>query len=414
MTPSRWRGVATRRRLTSRRWRETPSRSGNAYSTWDETTISHFSLLTGYATGFESGLNVASNSIANQLKAVGYHTFGTAANLQSKKATPVVQPFDDYVCLGDEWEALPREQKEAVERDLDPRIRAYGGRLTDFNRLMTYVKGDRVLAAVTTQLHRRPNAPFFGFVNIVDPHDPYFPDPSRYDPAAEERSLARPASFDGDLRNRRIPRALAHPKTIADPERRTVIQSTLARVGNRAWSTTFDLSPAALAIYRHRYEANVRRADVVVGGLVRLLRDEGLLSSTVVIVTSDHGESFGESALITHAFGNNGDFEATHHVPLIWSFPPSFGIAAHTANELTSLADVAPTIYDLAGLDWMPLAKGAVVPGTYGKSLMVHFGNGEKALPTARTTTPAREAASARMAVNAERERRLRSLGYIH
>lgn len=387
----------------------------NAYSTWDETTISHWSLLTGYATGFESDLNSASYSLAHQLKAAGYYTFGTAANLQlSKKATPVVQPFDDYVCLGDEWEAMPRAQKNVLMPGIDARIRAYGGRLTDFNRLMTYVKGDGVLVSVATQLHRRRNAPFFGFVNIVEPHDPYFPDPSRYDVKAEERGLARPSAFDGDLRNRPIPPELEHPDTIVNPQRRTVIASTLERVGNRAWSTTFDLTPAALAIYRHRYEANVRQADAVVGGLLRLLRDEGLLSSTVVIVTSDHGEAFGESALITHAFGNKGDFEATHHVPLVWSFPASFGFVPHASNDVVSLADVAPTIYDLAGLDWTPLAKEAAVPGTYGKSLMVYLGKSEQALPTARTSSAPREPASDRKAVNAERERRLRSLGYIH
>src|SRR4029078_3344274 len=60
----------------------------NAYSTWDETTISHFSLLTGVsANAFESGVNRASFSVADELKQAGYHTFGTAANLQlSKKA----------------------------------------------------------------------------------------------------------------------------------------------------------------------------------------------------------------------------------------------------------------------------------------------------------------------------------------
>src|SRR4029079_7076803 len=238
----------------------------NAYSTWDETTISHFSLLTGFsANAFESGVNRASFSVADELKQAGYHTCGTAATLQlSKKALRAVQPFDDYVCLGDEWEGLPAAQRDAAVRELDPRIRAYGGRLTDFNRLMAYVKGERLLGTVAAPLRRRPHTPFFGFVNTVDPHDPYFPDPRYYDAAREEAALPKPASFDGDVRNRNIGPELAHTERISDAKRRAFVESMLKRVDNRAWSTTIDLEPAALALYRHRYDAGARQADAIV------------------------------------------------------------------------------------------------------------------------------------------------------
>jgi arylsulfatase A-like enzyme len=389
---------------------------GNAYSTWDETAYSHFSLLTGFTAGANSELNRASLSIAQQLKEAGYHTFGTAANLQlSKKAIPVVTPFDDYVCLGDEWESMTRAQQNALARETDPIIQQYRGRLTAFNRLMMYSNGNRVLQSIEDQLRQRGSKPFFGFVNIVDAHDPYFPDPKWYDLKIEEGKLPVPPSFDGDVRNRNVPTEMAHPEQIADPKRRQLLQTTIGRVGNRAWSTTFDLNEQALAIYRHRYDAKVRHADAIVGGLIRLLRNEGLLSSTIVIVTSDHGESFGEASLITHAFGNTGDFESTHHVPLVWSFPPSYHAPSHSSDVFVSIADVAPTIYDLLRIDWMPIAKQAAPnPGMFGKSLVPYLLS-----PAMKTSGPVRPASTGsvaqpdRAAQDRSRERRLRSLGYI-
>src|SRR5581483_5570703 len=100
----------------------------------------------------------------------------------------------------------------------------------------------------------------------------------------------------------------------------------------------FDLSPEALAIYRSRYAAKVREADAQVGRLVDYLKQRRLLDSTILIITADHGESFGEDDVITHAFGNKADRESQHRVPLLFVFPPSFQTRPRRIFALTSLA----------------------------------------------------------------------------
>jgi len=74
----------------------------------------------------------------------------------------------------------------------------------------------------------------------------------------------------------------------------------------------------------------------------------------VVIVTSDHGESFGEADLITHMFHDRGDFESTHHVPMLIVLPASARTSARVIDRRVSIASLAPTIYDFARIDWSP------------------------------------------------------------
>src|SRR5262249_4300029 len=144
-----------------------------------------------------------------------------------------------------------------------------------------------------------------------------------------------------------------------------------------------------------------------------ILAKNNLLDSTVVIITADHGEAFGEKQMITHSFGNEGDREATHRVPLVIALPPAYGPRDRTVSVQTSSADIAPTIYDLAGLDWSKLNDMAL-PGRFGKSLVPYFGATFadmrlRAVTTEAAALSSTEAADARK----KAEERLRALGYL-
>jgi arylsulfatase A-like enzyme len=158
----------------------------------------------------------------------------------------------------------------------------------------------------------------------------------------------------------------------------------------------------------------VREADAHVGRIVEILRRRGLLESTIIIVTSDHGESFGEKNLITHAFGNAGDRESTHRVPLLWRFPSAYGIRPGKITVPTALNDIAPTIYDLVGIDWLPIANLVEIPGTFGKSLLAYLGEPvrKRALAAADLRREPRSD-SQKAEDKKEAEARLRALGYI-
>lgn len=73
------------------------------------------------------------------------------------------------------------------------------------------------------------------------------------------------------------------------------------------------------------YDGCIRQADTAVGQLVDRLAETGALSDTLVVVTSDHGEGFGERSrltppvrLVDHSWGIS---EQLTHVPLIVNTP---------------------------------------------------------------------------------------------
>jgi arylsulfatase A-like enzyme len=95
-----------------------------------------------------------------------------------------------------------------------------------------------------------------------------------------------------------------------------------------------------------RYLDACRWTDAEVGEVVDRLDREGLLDSTVIVLTTDHG--------ISHARGKQFLYDEGLRVPLIMSGP---GIpAGMVRSDLTQLIDLAPTTVALAGIappGWM-------------------------------------------------------------
>lgn len=383
-----------------------------SYSTFDETPPSHFSLFTGFVSGWGTApLDTKEFSMPFLLQKSGYRTFGIAANGNlGSYGFRQAAGFQQYTCLNDVWDAMPAEQKAKKLKAIDARLDHYGAPRNDFNRLMLYSSAAEVLPRLEKALEKR--GPFFGFVNLVDAHDPYFPDPKRYDAKEIERSLDL-SNFESDLRARKLTAELTEPTAIPDEPRRQWVVGKIRDAGGRPWSTTIGLSKDAVRAYRMRYRGEVRELDETLRQIFAMLRKRDLLDSTIVVITSDHGEAFGERDMITHSFGNKGDREATHRIPLLFILPPSYRAGGVAPQVETSGADVAPTLYDLAGIDWSAVSHQAL-PGNYGKSLVPYFG---ATIRTAYSTqlavdkpnvTPEEIAKS-----RSEAEKRLRSLGYI-
>jgi arylsulfatase A-like enzyme len=94
------------------------------------------------------------------------------------------------------------------------------------------------------------------------------------------------------------------------------------------------------------YDGEIRFTDEVLGNLLASLDTIGFLDNAVVVVTSDHGEEFGEHGGILHG---GKLFEELLRVPLIVS---GTGIDRGVVEPaLVSLIDIAPTLLSLAGLD---------------------------------------------------------------
>ena len=69
---------------------------------------------------------------------------------------------------------------------------------------------------------------------------------------------------------------------------------------------------------------------------------------TLVIVTSDHGDEFGEYGAYSHSIKTHGQIPQLIHVPLVFFGP---GIAGQVVDDYTCHLDVAPTILDYAGIE---------------------------------------------------------------
>ena len=124
------------------------------------------------------------------------------------------------------------------------------------------------------------------------------------------------------------------------------------------------------------YLGEIAFADSEIGRLWKFLETNGLLEKTFIVFAGDHGESLGEHEEQSHGFFV---YQAAIHVPLIvvTPFPKLQGIVS---PEVTTLADVLPTVCDMAGLP--------VPAEVQGKSLLpAFFGRRRKESPLAYSET---------------------------
>jgi arylsulfatase A-like enzyme len=101
------------------------------------------------------------------------------------------------------------------------------------------------------------------------------------------------------------------------------------------------------------YDGELRWTDAHLGRLFALLRERGLWDDTLVIVTADHGEEFFDHGDKGH---KNNLYAETVHVPLIVKYPGQR--EGRRDDRLVSLVDVAPTVFDVTGIEVDPPLHG--------------------------------------------------------
>ncbi len=105
--------------------------------------------------------------------------------------------------------------------------------------------------------------------------------------------------------------------------------------------------------YRAAYDAQIRYLDDVLSGFVAALEGMGLMDEVTIVLTSDHGEELGEHGKFLHS----QIYRETLHVPLIVLHPGLEG--GRRIRELVQSIDLAPTLYQLAGIESIPRMSGA-------------------------------------------------------
>jgi arylsulfatase A-like enzyme len=128
-----------------------------------------------------------------------------------------------------------------------------------------------------------------------------------------------------------------------DPAYKGPIQAFYSVQREAIESGRYAPTPEDVQRIRDLYYAGVAHADRMIGELVESLRAKGVLDSTLVIVTSDHGESLGEDGLWEH----DHMVQTNLRIPLVMRWPQGLPTGKRVAG-LTESIDLLPTICELA------------------------------------------------------------------
>lgn len=171
---------------------------------------------------------------------------------------------------------------------------------------------------------QRSAAPFFWFVNLVECHSPYLPPK----PHAELGPLGR-------------------VRAAADASRWLTMGAFW-----QACATGQVPDEATLERMRAGYRGAISYMDAWLGRVLDAIGPR--LDETLVIVSSDHGENFGEGRLIGHGFSLD---ERLTHVPFVAAGPGADRLA-----DARSLAEVPALLADIVGLSDHPYRADALPP----------------------------------------------------
>jgi len=281
----------------------------NAISPSSWTQPVHASLLTGRYTYEHQAetepLDTTDPTIGELMQANGYRTGAFSAN--TLFFTRRQGHGRGFLHFEDNYQSVP---------DAFLNSSLYGF-LFDFYGLRKALKYEgvptRILApeineAVLDWVEKDDESPFFVFMNYFDVHDPYTP-PEPY--RSKYASVPNPGGLINGFMERYSPA----------------------------------LTPEQIQTEIDAYDGSISYVDDQIKSLFIELDSRGLLDNTIVILTSDHGESLGEHGLLQHSASLYLD---EVHVPLIvWG--PNYIPAGKTIDTPVTIAALPSTILSLIG-----------------------------------------------------------------
>ena len=269
------------------------------------TPVAHASLFTGlnpYRHGLRTlhgnrlyRLPDEATTIAERFRELGYATAAFISAFPCSRRFGLEQGFDHF----DERFALGHARVGAAG-NVSTGLAQRSGR-------------DTTNAALAWFASRPRDRPFFVWIHYFDPHDP----------------LMRP------------PVSFTEPFMEGIPEHGEMdrlLTADLERFGD-TYASRPDLMRPWL---RRLYDAEIRFADEQLGRVIGELEGTGLLATTLVAVTADHGEGLGD-----HDWWGHGIlYQEQIHVPLLLT-GPDLRAGVRVPDRVRHI-DLAPTLLDLA------------------------------------------------------------------
>ncbi len=280
-----------------------------AQATW--TKVSTSSLMTGLypsthgVKDFSDRLSVSATTLAEVFREAGYATVSYSSVLFTGEFTNLHQGYEQL----HEQSSLPDETKSKTAREY-------------VDRLIPWLEDHR-------------DVPFYVFLHVFDPHDPFQPR-NPYDTLWAEAGRGEKHKDEVE----KLKKFIKHPF-----------------MKNRGLPTAAELAAAGLdkeefiSHLHDWYDGSIRAMDAEIGRLLAHLRTLGLYEKTLVVFTSDHGEEFLEHGWMFHGQSAYGELA---NVPLIMRRPGAVP-AGVTIDQTVRSIDIMPTVLELSGL---PLPEG--------------------------------------------------------
>lgn len=260
---------------------------------------------------WDGGLSEATPTLAKRLAAGGVRSYGVSASPYISRRTGFELGFARFFDW-DEW----------LRVGLDSNV--------------PYVPGERVndvARAYLRELRWPKRQPWFLYLHYMDTHMAYH---------AREDDLARFGDPAYDRADRVDGGAALDPSGKWLKWRTPDLQD---------W-----LEPGDIEQLVAHYDAQILRFDRALGALLHDLERMGLRDDTIVIVTSDHGESLFERGFWGHGYLSRNEEQ---HVPLIIILPPGSEAGARIAFPVTT-TDIFHTLITHFGLE--PVSDPHLLP----------------------------------------------------
>lgn len=290
------------------------------FSAGISTSPSSASMLTGMYPS-RHGLNFLNESIPDGLQTVperfhegGYATAGISRNSYVSSGTDLDRGFERF-----EWLAAPTflevlSPVTIVKYFLNIRRHSAGFKRDTAKHATPYLVNE---LATSWLSELKKDQPFFMYLHYNEPHRPYFPPLPYLDKYTDELAVS--------------------PQEAADIAMRVHYEmEDIVAKGCNLTEIEWDALEAM-------YDAEIEYTDEMIGRLFDYVQSLEL-GDTIVVITADHGELFGERGMLAHRLVIN---DAVTNVPLVVH---GLDGVSYPSDELIQHLDFVRTLVEIAGI----------------------------------------------------------------
>lgn len=288
-----------------------------AYITTPLCCPSRSSILTGmYAHNHnvrDNDMKLESGTFIQDLHEAGYYTGLVGKYLNTWNGDP--RPEFDY------WVSYAHGET----RYKNPRLNVNGEWIRHQDQYVTYALGNHAVEFL--EKAARQSKPFVLLLAVNAPHDPVTPAPEDQDKLLDLPPYRPPSFNEDDISDK--PAWLAGDPLLTPEEISTIDE------------------------FRRNQLLTLIALDRTIDQVMEQMNKSGELDHTVIIFLSDNGKQWGEHRMTS----KNSYYEESSHVPFAMRYPPLIP-QPYIENGVVANIDIAPTLYELAGLPIPPTVDG--------------------------------------------------------